>query len=441
MHLSTSTLVLAILPLIKGSPLPEPDNSIPGVNVINPTEGDVVTNQYIVVYNPSVSDAQVQTHQDDSRRKLDSTPGLNGQQLKGIKQNIKIGEFKAVTVEATPAGIEKIAGDNNLIDFVELDTLCTTGDPIGDNITQITLPSPQDNRGLAVQVNPTNFWNLGRISHKLKGILTPYVYNSTACFGTRVYVVDTGIWLTHAEFGGRAIWGANFIMGSPDTDENGHGTHCAGIMAGASTGVCKQATVVAVKVLSATGSGSTSGVISGVQWAVDNAQGLGEVSKSVISMSLGGGISAAMDAAVTAAFNAGVFVAVAAGNDGLDAKNNSPARAPIVMTVGATDINDFRPSWSNTGSLVDIHAPGVSIFSSWIGVPTGDNWYNTISGTSMATPHVAGMAAYYIAKEGLNTPAEVTSRLLESAVKDLIQNPTGTMYSPNNLLLNNGNEL
>lgn len=101
------------------------------------------------------------------------------------------------------------------IDFVELDTLCTTGDPIGDNITQITLPSPQDNRGLAVQVNPTNFWNLGRISHKLKGILTPYVYNSTACFGTRVYVVDTGIWLTHAEFGGRAIWGANFIMGSP----------------------------------------------------------------------------------------------------------------------------------------------------------------------------------------------------------------------------------
>lgn len=195
-----------------------------------------------------------------------------------------------------------------------------------------------------------------------------------------------------------------------------------------------------------------------VRVAVDNAQSLGEVSKSVISMSLGGGISAAMDAAVTAAFNAGVFVAVAAGNDGLDAKNNSPARAPIVMTVGATDINDFRPSWSNTGSLVDIHAPGVSIFSSWIGVPTGDNWYNTISGTSMATPHVAGMAAYYIAKEGLNTTAEVTSRyvfegegfwrgywlmsrLLESAVKDLIQNPTGTMYSPNNLLLNNGNEL
>lgn len=191
-------------------------------------------------------------------------------------------------------------------------------------------------------------WGLGRISHRNAGS-TQYVYDTSAGSGITVYVIDTGILISHSQFGGRARWGANFVDSS-NTDGNGHGTHCAGTIAGSTYGVAKAATVVAVKVLSASGSGSNSGVISGIQWATRNAT----PGKSVISMSLGGGYSASTNSAVRAAVSAGVVVSVAAGNENQNAANVSPASEPTVITVGATDINDRRASFSNFGSVLDM---------------------------------------------------------------------------------------
>lgn len=275
-------------------------------------------------------------------------------------------------------------------------------------------------------------WGLGRISHKNKGS-TSYVYDTTGGQGTRVYVVDTGINTAHTQFGGRAVWGTNYISGSANTDENGHGTHCAGTVGGSTYGVAKKATLVAVKVLGADGSGSNSGVISGIQWVATNAKSLGLTKKSVLSMSLGGGYSAATNNAVQSVISAGVTVVVAAGNENQNAANVSPASAPNAITVGATDRNDARASFSNFGSSVDIFAPGVSVLSSWIG---SNSATNTISGTSMACPHVAGLAAYLIALEGLATPAAVTSRIKALGLTGLVTSPGSG--SPN-LLAYNGN--
>ena len=275
-------------------------------------------------------------------------------------------------------------------------------------------------------------WGLGRISHKVKGS-TQYVYDTTAGSGTRVYVVDTGINTAHTQFGGRAVWGQNFISGSANTDENGHGTHCAGTVGGSTYGVAKKATLVAVKVLDADGSGSNSGVISGVQWVGTNAKSLGLSSKSVLSMSLGGSFSSALNSAVQSTISAGVTVVVAAGNENQNAANVSPASAPNAITVGATDINDARASFSNFGAVLDVFAPGVSILSAWMGSNTATN---TISGTSMACPHVAGLAAYLIALEGLSTPAAVASRIKALALTGKVTSP-GT--SSPNLLAYNGN--
>jgi len=190
-------------------------------------------------------------------------------------------------------------------------------------------------------------YGLGRISHRAPGS-TSYIYDTTAGSGVTVFVIDTGILISHSQFGGRARWGANFVDSS-NTDGNGHGTHCAGTIGGSTYGVAKAASLVAVKVLSASGSGSNSGVISGIQWAVTN-----KTPRSVISMSLGGGYSAATNTAVRNAVNAGVTVVVAAGNENQNAANVSPASETSVITVGATDSNDNRASFSNFGSVLDM---------------------------------------------------------------------------------------
>ena len=213
-----------------------------------------------------------------------------------------------------------------------------------------------------------------------------------------------------------------------NTDGNGHGTHCAGTVAGSTYGVAKAAKLVAVKVLGADGGGTTSGVISGIQWVGTNAP-----AKSVLSMSLGGGASSALNTAVRNTIAKGVTVVVAAGNDGANAANYSPASEPLAITVGAIDINDNRASFSNYGSVVDIFAPGVNVLSSWIG---SNSATNTISGTSMACPHVAGLAAYLIALEGLSTPAAVQSRIKALGTSGKVISPGSG--SPN-LIAYNGN--
>lgn len=229
-------------------------------------------------------------------------------------------------------------------------------------------------------------WGLDRIDQSV-GTNGSYSYVSTGA-GVDAYVIDTGILGTHKDFGGRVKQGYSAISDRRGTtDCNGHGTHVSGTIGGATYGVAKQVSLIPVRVLDCRGSGTNSGVIAGVNWAINNHQaGV----KAVANMSLGGGASTALDSAITNLVADGVVVVVAAGNSAANACNYSPARVPTAITVAASAINDTIASFSNFGSCVDIIAPGVSITSDWIGSNTA---INTISGTSMASPHVAGAKA------------------------------------------------
>ncbi len=266
-------------------------------------------------------------------------------------------------------------------------------------------------------------WGLDRIDQTSLPLSGSYTYNNDGS-GATVYVVDTGIRATHTDFGGRATAGYTAINdGNGTNDCNGHGTHVAGTVGGAMWGVAKGADLVAVRVLDCNGSGSNSGVVSGINWVAANRSG-----PSVINMSLGGGASTSTDTAVRNAHNAGVTVVVAAGNENQNACNVSPARAPEAITVGSTTSSDARSSFSNWGSCVDIMAPGSSIRSASAANNTGST---TMSGTSMASPHVAGAAALYLTANPSATPAQVASALTGNAVTGKL---TGLNGSPNRLL-------
>ncbi|KAF9031930.1 serine protease [Panaeolus papilionaceus] len=263
-------------------------------------------------------------------------------------------------------------------------------------------------------------WGIARLSStsRLSGTDTSltfrYTYDSSAGACADVYIVDTGINTAHTTFGGRARWGATF-GNYANADGNGHGTHCAGTAVGSQYGVAKGANIYAVKVLSDAGSGSTTDIVNGLNWVLNNARSTGR--PSIVSMSLGGGVATALDSAVATLTNAGIHVAVAAGNSNTDAANTSPARAPSAVTVGATTIADARASFSNYGSVVDVFAPGQNIVSAWMGSTTATN---TISGTSMATPHIAGLIAYLICLEGNITPAAMSTKIKNYALKSVI---------------------
>jgi len=233
-----------------------------------------------------------------------------------------------------------------------------------------------------------------------------YTFDSTAGQGVDVYVVDTGIRTTHKDFGGRATFGASFGPGVPGQDLNGHGTHVAGTCVGGILGVAKKANVIAVKVMADNGSGATSDIISGISFAAQAALKSGR--PSVINMSIGGPVNQALDAAAANAVQAGVHVVVAAGNETQDSNNSSPARSPAVITVGAVNINDQIASFSNFGSPVDILAPGQDILSAGF---EADDAVKNLSGTSMASPHIAGLAAYLLGLEGQKAPADLKARI------------------------------
>ncbi|KAI0361573.1 serine protease [Trametes cingulata] len=272
-------------------------------------------------------------------------------------------------------------------------------------------------------------WGLQRISQTAKlskqdtsALTYTYTYDSSAGSGVDIYIVDTGIYTAHSEFGGRARWGKTF-GGYADADGNGHGTHVSGTAAGSTYGVAKKANLIAVKVLSDEGSGSVSDIVSGLNWVSQQAAASGR--PSIASLSLGGGASTALDNAVTSLTSSGIHVTVAAGNSNTDASTTSPARAPAVVTVGASTIADARASFSNYGSVVDIFAPGQNIISSWIGSTTATN---NISGTSMATPHVAGLIATIISRDGNSSPASISSKIQSLSTKGALSGiPSGTV--------------
>ena len=241
--------------------------------------------------------------------------------------------------------------------------------------------------------------------------------------GVTAYVIDTGIRVTHHEFGGRATMGYDAVNDGSGTDCNGHGTHVAGTIGGSHVGVARNVSLVAVRVLDCQGQGSISQVIAGVDWVTANHQG-GQ--PAVANMSLGGGASTALDRAVSGSIRDGVAYAVAAGNDGADACGSSPARVVAAMTVAASDRNDAAPSWSDTGRCVDWYAPGVAIKSAWA---TSDTATKTISGTSMATPHTAGVAAVYLQRHPSATPRQVADAVRAATVKGAVSAPSGTTSS------------
>jgi subtilisin family serine protease len=277
--------------------------------------------------------------------------------------------------------------------------------------------------------SPVPSWGLTRVSQNVLNLSSPYYYNDLAGSGVTAYVVDTGVYTEHSDFGGRATFGANFISGSPNTDQNGHGTHVAGTIGGTKYGVAKKVSIVGVKVLDAQGSGSTSGVVAGMDWVASRAV----AGKSVVNMSLGGGKSSAIDAAAARLFAKNIPLIVAAGNSANNACTGSPAGAANTYTVGATDKTDNPASFTSYGTCVEIFGPGVGITSAWIG---GTSATNTISGTSMATPHVVGVAALYIAQGGLNTAQSVFDKLTNTSTKNVVKGSLGG--TANRLVYNGG---
>lgn len=271
----------------------------------------------------------------------------------------------------------------------------------------------------------TSIWGLDRVDQR-SGKDGQYSISDEGA-GVNVYVVDTGLLLSHGEFSGRvpASWNA-INDGRGVNDCNGHGTHVAGTAAGTTYGVAKKANIIPVRTLECDGSGWSSTVMAGIDWAISH-HVAGQ--PAVMNLSIGGFTNASFDQAVQSAVNDGITVVAAAGNSGQDACVASPARVASAITVAATNINDAQASWSNYGSCVDIQAPGVAIRSAWISSPTGDN---TMDGTSMATPHVSGAAAILLSRDRSLSPAEVQQTMINNATTGVVSASKGA--TPNRLL-------
>ncbi|KAI2636111.1 subtilisin-like protease [Xylaria nigripes] len=377
---------------------------------------DGIADNYIVVMKKNLHVSAVQNHFESMRAKSVNIP--DG--MRGFVRSYQIEGFNGYHIECDESTLQDIR-DHELVEYVS-----------HDGLARPQAPNPPMSEPVGHFVPEYfKYWGLGRISHRLANITT---YARTGLQPGKqpsiAYVIDTGIRTTHQEFGGRAIWGANFKEGSQDDDEAGHGTHVAGTIMGETTGVDNTTLAIAVKVFDGDG-GPVSDIMAGLNWAVQHARNSSHITRSVANLSLGGGFCQPFNDAVEAAVAAGMTVVVAAGNDGVDACSISPASAPSAITVGGIDRHDNR--LFNYGRCVDIFAPGDDIRSSF---NRDDQAYAVLGGTSMASPHVAGLAAYLKARMNLKTPKDVWDHIKDLATPNQVINATDG--SPN-LIPFNGN--
>ncbi|KAF9106993.1 serine protease [Mortierella sp. AM989] len=397
--------------------------------IISPMDADIVPDSYFVVFKNGARANEHSAWISDLHKRDMSINGIWDDFTSGVKHVYDMGNFQGVAGRFRRDVLEEIR-KNPDVDYIERDQIVYAS----EITTQNRAP-----------------WGLARISHRkglTLGTFNKYEHNPNGGDGVTVFVIDTGINIKHKEFEGRAEWGKTIPSGDPDADDNGHGTHCAGTIGSRAYGVSKKAKVVAVKVLRSNGSGTMSDVVGGVDFAVgshkalETAQGK-KYKGSVANMSLGGGKSRPLDSAVANAVASGLHFAVAAGNDNRDACDYSPAGVEPAVTVGASTLDDSRASFSNHGRCVDIFGPGLNIESTWIG---SESAKRTISGTSMASPHVAGLIAYFLSlvpesssafHSGVMTPKEMKALLVARGTRDVLSDVKDT---PNILIYNNAAE-
>ena len=369
-----------------------------------------IENQYIVVLKSDYIDEEIAITESVSISSMsaNSLKAMRKQKILSITEEMS-GSYNANVRQRFTSAVQGFAATmdeaemkdlmfDERVDYIEQDQIVTT---------------------TATQSNAT--WGLDRIDQDSLPLDSQYTYDLDGS-GVTAYIIDTGILASHSNFGGRVTSGFDAIGdGNGTSDCNGHGTHVAGTVGSTTYGVAKDVDLVAVRVLDCGGSGSNAGVIAGVDWVASNASG-----PSVANMSLGGGNSTALDNAVNSAINAGITFVVAAGNDNSDACTGSPNRVPAALTIASSTSSDARSSFSNFGSCIDLFAPGSSITSTWSNGGT-----NTISGTSMASPHVAGAAALYLQANPSASPSQVEAAIESAAATNKISSVSG---SPNLLL-------
>ncbi|KAI1635176.1 subtilisin-like serine protease pepD [Biscogniauxia mediterranea] len=406
--------LLALCCVAAGAAALAPPGIAPPAATAELRDGDAIPGRFVVSLKPGVeADDHIAWVQDIHRR------GRRRRDLAttkaGLGPTYAIGRFRGYAGEFDDETVEMIRGSGNVLSV----------EP--DRVAHIT--------ALTTQTNAP--WGLASLSSRdplANGSIRghAYTYDDSAGEGTFAYVLDTGVMIENSELQGRAVRGYNAWPNEPFEDSFGHGSHVAGIIASASYGVAKKATIVDVKVARSVGYATLATILDGYNYAVNNMTNIpGRAAKSVINMSLAIPVAESLNSAIDAAFDLGVLTVVGAGNDGADASTRSPASAASAVTVGAVDWTRARPEWSNYGPGVDVFAPGVDVASLW----NEEGAESVNSGTSMSTPHVAGLALYLKALGGADAPADAVAGIKDLALKGVV---TSEGQGSPNLLVWNG---